>query len=74
MQQGPVSLGAMVVVIKSGANPPAVGIANAGAVAFVFHGGLTPPALGERTHIVGDARLRLATAFCFTRGAYVPRS
>jgi hypothetical protein len=36
------------------------------------HGGLTPPALGERTHIVGDARLRFATAFCLTRGAYAP--
>jgi hypothetical protein len=36
------------------------------------HGGLTPPALGERTHIVGDARLRFATAFCFKRGAYAP--
>jgi hypothetical protein len=35
-------------------------------------GGLTPPALGERTHIVGDARLRFATAFCFTRGANAP--
>jgi hypothetical protein len=39
-----------------------------------YHGGLTPPAPGERTHIVGDARLRFATAFCFTRGADAPRS
>jgi hypothetical protein len=46
LQRGPVSLGAMVVVIKSGANPPGVGIANAGAVSFVFHGWLTPAAPG----------------------------
>jgi hypothetical protein len=37
-------------------------------------GGLRPPLLIARTHIVGDARLRFATAFCFTRGANAPRS
>jgi hypothetical protein len=37
-------------------------------------GGLRPPLLVARTHIVGDGRLRFATAFCLTRGAYAPRS
>jgi hypothetical protein len=53
----------------------AVGVlTGVGAVAAANPRGLTPPAPGERTHIVGDGRLRFATAFCFTRGANAPRS
>jgi hypothetical protein len=41
---------------------------------FGNHGWLTPAAPGAPTEIFADMWLRFATAFCFPRGAYAPRS
>jgi hypothetical protein len=51
----------------SHARPPTVYVRIAVAFALIVAtGGLRPPLLVARTHILGDARLRFATAFCFT--------
>jgi hypothetical protein len=43
-------------------------------VASRHHGWLTPAAPGARAQVVANGRWCLATAFCFPRGAYAPRS
>jgi hypothetical protein len=55
--------------------PPTVYVRIAVAFALIVPtGSLRQPLLVARTDIVGDARLRFATAFCFARGVYAPRS